>query len=144
MLEIQMPKAEVEKHLGKPLVEAMSTEEALQHGLDPENVMDYFYSGVFAWVLYDASGRVLSISFDLKSLKDRMEIEQSVLLMIHDKPFLVSRQTSYEEVVRFMQAVGESGIERQDYAVTVRFKDGRTFALDFDSNKYLKSISISL
>lgn len=143
-LELQMSKAEVEKRLGKPLVEAMSTEEALQQGLDPEDVADYFYSGVFAWVLYDASGRVLSIKFDLKSLRERMEIEQSVLLVIRDKPFLVSQQTSYEEVVHFMQAVGQSGIEQQPYEVVVRFKGERVISLGFDANKRLESIAILL
>lgn len=144
VLELQMSKTEVEKRLGKPLIEAMSTEEALQQGLDPEDVADYFYSGVFAWVLYDASGRVLSIKFDLENLKKRIEIEQSVLLVISDKPFLASRQTSYEEVVRFMQAVGQSGIEQQPYEIVVRFKDGRVFSLGFNANRRLERITISL
>lgn len=142
VLELQMPKAEVEKHLGKPLVEAMATEEALQQGLDPEDVKNYFYGGAFAWVEYDVSGKVQSIVFDMKSLKERMETKQSLLLIIRDKPFLVSQQTDREAIVRFMQSVGQTVLEHQSYAIVVRFQDGRAFVADFDASQRLERIAI--
>lgn len=144
VLSIGMSQAEVEKRLGKPLVEAIPHEKALEQGLDPEDVSDYFYGGVFAWVLYDASGKVLTIEFDLKSLKERMEIEQSLLLSVRGKYFLVSRQTSYEEMVRWVQSVGQTTVERQPYAVVVRFKQGGVFSAGFDAEKRLESITIIL
>ncbi|GIV09508.1 MAG: hypothetical protein KatS3mg019_1599 [Fimbriimonadales bacterium] len=142
VLALQMSQTEVEKRLGKPLIRALSTEEALQEGLDPENVMDYFYGGVFAWVLYDASGKVLSIKFDLKSLKAWMGIDQSLLLVVQDKSFLISRNTSRASVVNFLKSAGHVSLEEQPYAITVRFGDGKVFGIDFDESQHVESVSI--
>jgi hypothetical protein len=141
VLELDMRRKEVEAVLGKPLVGPMSQEEALRRGIDPEDVMNNLYGGVFAWVQYNYRNEVISIEFTPRALKERMGLEQKLLIRVGNRTLVLSSKTHRRDVESFVRGVQFKKLRDYGHYMVLEFNKG-SCALHFDIDGTFESLSI--
>jgi hypothetical protein len=136
-----MQRDEVERHLGYPLVKGMTIKDAEHRGfIDPEDITNEFFDGVFAWVQFGSANKVISITFDLVGFAQKFRGDQRVLLQYRGQTYLLHKGMSQEDVVTmFRDESATSDITIQGSEVIV----GKGTALTFQSgNGKLRTITI--
>lgn len=106
VLEIGMPKATVQRNLGKPIVAAMSAAEVRKQPLlDLEDVDDDYYDGVFAWVSYDRQNRVSMITFDLDGFSCKFRGHQTVVLTHGKQTYLLNDTVTQDQAITMLRSI---------------------------------------
>lgn len=142
-LELAMKRSQVEAVLGKPLVEEMPSDAALQQGIDPEHVMDNLYGGVFAWVLYTNTDEVASIRFEPEALQEQMDLKQRLLVRVGDQTLVLSPGAPRREVVGFLRDAPVKRVRDYGHYMVLEFEKS-SCSIDFDREGHFQSLSIGL
>jgi len=142
VLELGKNRKQVETVLGKPLVEAMPREEALQRGIDSEDVMNELYGGVFAWVQYNYKDEVISIEFTPRALKERMGLAQRLLVYMGDRVMVLSPQTHRRDVESFVRGLRVKEVRDYGHYMVLEFEKSLC-AIYFDHDENFETLSIS-
>ncbi len=146
VLELGMKREKVEHTLGEALVKPMSPEEARKKGLiDPEDVANHFYGGVFAWVDYNADDEVMDISFELSALKAKMEIDQVLVVRLGDKVLRVSGQTDRQSLSGLLRSIqsAEIAIREEPASIAVEIQNS-TISFHFSYEEKVSSVSFTV
>mgnify|MGYP001774302970 CR=1 FL=1 len=141
VLELGMKRKQVEAVLGVPLVAEMPSEEALRRGVDPEDVSDNLYGGVFAWVNYSDAGEVISIEFWPRQLRERMRLEQKLLVQGEGGTLVLSSQTDGQAVRAFLKNLKFKRIRDYGHYIVVEFDQG-SCAFHFDWEGHFEMLSL--
>jgi len=133
LIETGMKKKEARKRLGNPLVKGLTTNEAERRGfIDPEDISDDFYNGIFAWIQYGKEDKVISITFDLAAFAKKFHGNQQVLLQYNGQMYLLSSDLSQDDIIAmFHEKVASANIKIQKGAIII--ENGTI--LDFDSER---------
>jgi len=141
VLELDMKRKQVEALLGKPLVGKIPTEKALQLGVDPEDVANNLYGGVFAWVHYNYLDEMISIEFMPRALKERMGLEQQLLVRVGDRLMVLSSRTHRRDVEGFLRGIRVRQLRDYGHYMVLEFEKS-SCSIHFDRDGYFESLSI--
>lgn len=141
VLELDMKRDQVEANLGEPLVPEMPSEVALDQGLDPEDVGDNLYSGVFAWVQYNYKDEVISIEFLPRALEERMGLKQELFVRFGGQTLKLSSRTHRRDVEDFWKRLRVKQVHDFGHYVVLDFGK-HSCSIDFDRDGYFESLSL--
>ncbi|GIV87043.1 MAG: hypothetical protein KatS3mg054_1072 [Chloroflexus sp.] len=141
VLELDMKRKQVEALLGKPLVGEIPTEKALQLRVDPEDVANNLYGGVFAWVHYNYLDEVISIEFMPRALRGRMGLEQQLLVRVGDRLMVFSSRTHRRAVEGFLRGIRVRRLRDYGHYMVLEFEES-SCSIHFDRDGYFESLSI--
>jgi hypothetical protein len=142
-LEMGMSRSELLHDLGEPLVKRMSIQEAERKGfgIDPEDVAQDFFAGVFAWVSYNARDEVASLTFDLQAFHERFHGRQTVTLSYKDRTYRLSDELTRGEAARIFS--GKSGAPRGRVSGAEIILLGTGTSLSFDNEDRLSRVDVT-
>jgi formamidopyrimidine-DNA glycosylase len=96
---------------------------------------------VFAWVQYNYRNEVISIEFTPRALKERMGLEQKLLIRVGNRTLVLSSKTHRRDVESFVRGVQFKKLRDYGHYMVLEFNKG-SCALHFDIDGTFESLSI--
>ncbi|MHB1458629.1 MAG: hypothetical protein ACYC0V_17105 [Armatimonadota bacterium] len=143
VLEIDMPLSMVYRNLGEPILYGMDREDAARRrDVAPEDLMEDFMGGVFAWVMSGGpKDTVIGIRFDMEAYRKKFGGQQKVLLIYNNQHYLLDESISLDDIVRMLKQNNKSKILMKESSIILL--DTHT-GLNFNAEKRLKSVILGL